>query len=319
MRTWRNEHNCAACHHGPMYLWSINIAKRQGYEVDDVQLQEMSRWLLTSDESRIFPKPAARLQHVANSNSASDRMTAAMMGHRNLSQPTLYLTHALNSLPENDPLKRAGWQKVINHLAEVQSDDGAFEGRNAWRPIFNSPQILTLFAATGLRDAARSPELQMVAETHRDVLNKSEAFLSRQTADETHQGLVLRLLSAIQKTEASLESSKKNAVTPLVDRLLKLQRPDGGWAQTEDRMSDAFATGQTLYAMQRARVSVGDRAIVNGLEFLVRTQRQDGSWPMTSRPSPENGKPAEFLNPITYAATAWATLGLTSYFPMVRR
>ena len=30
---------------------------------------------------------------------------------------------------------------------------------------------------------------------------------------------------------------------------------------------------------------------------------------------PEDGTPAELLNPITYAASAWATIGLVSYVP----
>lgn len=40
------------------------------------------------------------------------------------------------------------------------------------------------------------------------------------------------------------------------------------------------------------------------MEFLIRTQRADGSWPMTSRVKAKN------LSPITGAGTAWALLGL---------
>ncbi|MFO0941235.1 MAG: hypothetical protein U0930_10740 [Pirellulales bacterium] len=34
---------------------------------------------------------------------------------------------------------------------------------------------------------------------------------------------------------------------------------------------------------------------------------------MTSRANPEDGMPATNLNPITYAATAWAVVGLLSH------
>ena len=46
------------------------------------------------------------------------------------------------------------------------------------------------------------------------------------------------------------------------------------------------------------------------LNFVLETQNADGSWPMISRPRKSSGKAAKFLEPITYAGTAWATLGL---------
>jgi hypothetical protein len=79
--------------------------------------------------------------------------------------------------------------------------------------------------------------------------------------------------------------------------------------------SDAFATGQALYVLHRCGVQADDPAVQHGIEFLVRTQREDGTWPMISRPDPETGRRAANLNPITYAACAWGVLGLVSQFP----
>ncbi len=312
MQTWRNERGCAGCHHGPMYLWSVSVAKRQGYIVNEPQLQELTRWLLTDDEARVFPRAAASTPATADTASAADRMTAAMMGRRNLSQPTIYLAHALNALPAQEPLKSIGWQKVIDHLASAQHEDGSFAGRDAWRPIFNTPQILTRFVVAGIRDAAASGS-EAATEEQQRLLEQAEAFLSNQAPDETHQGIVLRLLSEPAHDRSS--SGMGAEAVALVDQLMELQRPDGGWSQTDDRESDAFATGQSLAALHRAGVSSTDAAIRRGIDLLLRTQREDGTWPMTSRPNPETGRPAEFLNPITYAATAWATLGLTSCVP----
>lgn len=315
MRTWREERGCAACHHGPMYLWSINVAKRQGYEVNESQLQEFTRWLLTDDEARIFPKSAAPTQTAKSVASSSDRMTEAMMGHRNLSQPTIYLSHALNALPEQEPLRETAWKKVIEHLVTAQGDDGAFVGRDAWRPIFNTPQILTLFVVAGLRDAAVSNSSSTEPAERQALLKSAEAFLSKKAPDETQQGLVLRLLSEPRQIDQPCSDDQSTNVAELVHRLTVLQRSDGGWSQTDDRESDAFATGQTLTALHRTGVSSSNPSIRRGIAYLLRTQNQDGTWPMTSRPNPETGKPAKFLNPITYAATAWATLGLTSVVP----
>lgn len=315
MQVWREERGCAACHHGPMYLWSVSVAKQQGYKVNEPQLREFTRWLLTDDEARIFPKQATSTPQTVSSANVSDRMTAAMMGRRNLSQPTIYLVHALNALPDDEPLKKIGWQRVIEHLASAQQDDGSFAGRNAWRPIFNTPQILTRFVASGVRDSIVSHPMEVASEKQRVLLNQADAFLSKQVPDETHQGIVLQLLSDQPSSRESANKRPQNDRAKLIERLSTLQRSDGGWSQTDDRTSDAFATGQTLLVLHRAGVSSASPAVRNGIGFLLRTQLPNGSWPMASRPNPETGNPAEFLNPITYAATAWATLGLTTCVP----
>ena len=75
------------------------------------------------------------------------------------------------------------------------------------------------------------------------------------------------------------------------------------------RVSDAYATGQTLYVLARAGIKPDDPTMKRGVEFLTRTQREDGSWPMTSRVHAKN------LSPITGAGTAWAVLGLLRASP----
>jgi N-acyl-D-amino-acid deacylase len=121
----------------------------------------------------------------------------------------------------------------------------------------------------------------------------------------------------------------------LIQKILASQRLDGGWSQTPEMPSDAYATGQTLYALTRAGVkpnpprprafgcsfmvmpeggfaafSVDGEALGRATFFLQRAQSVDGSWPVTSRPAPPSNKPAGDLRPITHAATAWAVLGL---------
>ena len=100
---------------------------------------------------------------------------------------------------------------------------------------------------------------------------------------------------------------------PQINELLSLQLADGGWSQTVPQLkSDAFATGQTLYALSLAGYADERPEIKRGIDFLVATQTPDGSWPMSSRSTPD-GSPREFeklLTPITCAASSWATLGL---------
>ena len=78
----------------------------------------------------------------------------------------------------------------------------------------------------------------------------------------------------------------REAIQLPIHELLALQRPDGGWSQTVPELkSDAFATGQTLYAFRWP--ATADRPeIKRGIDFLVATQKSDGSWPMISRLRP---------------------------------
>jgi N-acyl-D-amino-acid deacylase len=69
------------------------------------------------------------------------------------------------------------------------------------------------------------------------------------------------------------------------------QNSDGGWSQTPDMPSDAYATGQTLYVLARAGCTPEDPHMQRGVDFLTRSQRADGSWPMISRVHAKNLDP----------------------------
>jgi len=108
-----------------------------------------------------------------------------------------------------------------------------------------------------------------------------------------------------------LERPEKE-IRDLVVRIKERQNRDGGWSQSKEMESDAWATGQALYALAHAGLKADDAVIARGRAFLVKTQSEDGSWPMTSRPTKPGGKGATNLIPITGAGSAWATLGLIS-------
>jgi hypothetical protein len=74
--------------------------------------------------------------------------------------------------------------------------------------------------------------------------------------------------------------------------------------------SDAWATGQALYALAASGAAADDPTIARGQQFLTSTQREDGGWTMTSRPMKPGGEGSKNLVPITGAGSAWAVLGL---------
>jgi hypothetical protein len=102
-----------------------------------------------------------------------------------------------------------------------------------------------------------------------------------------------------------------------IRELVALQREDGGWAQTPYLASDAYATGHVLDTLGELGVRSADAARRRGAAFLLRTQREDGSWHVRSRamkvqPYFEGGFPYGHDQWISQAATAWATMGLVA-------
>jgi N-acyl-D-amino-acid deacylase len=107
----------------------------------------------------------------------------------------------------------------------------------------------------------------------------------------------------------------------LAKALLSLQRKDGGWAQLPKLESDAYATGQALYALSRAaQHPTTSRDWRQGLRFLLGTQYDDGSWHVVSRtypfqPTMDSGFSHGRDSWISAAGTSWAVLAMTEDLP----
>lgn len=95
------------------------------------------------------------------------------------------------------------------------------------------------------------------------------------------------------------------------------QRADGGWSQLPTMGSDAYATGEALYALNvGGNMAVSDPIYQKGLKYLLRTQAPDGSWHVKSRsiwvqPYFESGFPYGHDQWISAAGTAWASMALS--------
>ena len=110
-------------------------------------------------------------------------------------------------------------------------------------------------------------------------------------------------------------AAESAAVDRRVREIKTLQRSDGGWAQTPELASDAYATGQTLYTLHESGIAASDPVYRRGVAWLLRTQLDDGSWHVNSRaakfqPYFQSGFPHDHDQWISASATAWATMGL---------
>ena len=110
----------------------------------------------------------------------------------------------------------------------------------------------------------------------------------------------------------------------LRDDLLRDQNENGGWSQLPNLQPDAYATGLTLYALHQAgKLSTNDPRYQRGIEFLMKTQKEDGSWHVVSRsfkfqPYFESGFPHKHDQWISAAATGWPLMAMMQDLPDVK-
>jgi hypothetical protein len=212
----------------------------------------------------------------------------------------VYFALGLEADPQPDEAVQAGLKRFLGTVKEDQLDNGSWAAWPDTRPpLFGkSDESMTALAALALLPAAARDE---AAKAARD---KALHWLAETKSDDDPQSISLRLV-LWQKAGRPADEWE-----PLVRRITERQNDDGGWSQSPEMASDAWATGQALYALAHAGIKPDDALVVRAQAFLIRTQRDDGSWPMTSRPTKPGGEGCMSLVPITGAGTAWAVLGL---------
>ena len=282
-----------------MPLWALGEAARQGYAIDRKFLADTAESLLGSRDklmaSKIFPNPA-------------DPPDPRPQG-RGLNMGLPFLAVAARSLPSLEEGQERSLKLIAEEIVKKQQPDGSWEFfATLRRPPINESQttdaawiILALAGETG----PDAPASQRVA------LSRAVAWLDAAKPSDIHQDKVLKVLLGARSDKP------RETMQDTIDELLALQRDDGGWSQTVPELkSDAFATGQTLYALSLVGYTAERPEIRRGIGFLVATQAPDGSWPMISRSTPD-GSPgsSKLLTPITCAASSWATLGLARLAP----
>jgi hypothetical protein len=289
---WRKERKCASCHHGTMTVWALAEAKSQGYPVTAETLADTTAW--TRERLKDIDKPRD-----------------PRPGWSMVSTPALYLAVMALAVPGQEALPAEDLRRIAGHLVRHQEADGSWSwasapAQNRPPPVFESDEVATLLAYLALGSQAPADPEQQAAV--REARQKAAAWLAKARPNDTTQAAALRLLVHVRAGDSA------EALRPELEAFRGRQNEDGGWGQVPGAASDAYATGQALYVLSLAGVK-GDRAEVRrGVAFLVANQKEDGSWPMTSR-AHEGATPMKNPVPITYFGSTWATLGLMRSVP----
>jgi hypothetical protein len=291
---WKSTKSCAACHHAASMLWTFNEARAHGYSVDEQALKEIRAWAFADMQTNSLtdqapPRDVLNLGWVYvllsaetvpgfNSPSASNRQDPPATDKAGASTGDAILSAR---------------QTLLHQITVKQTADGSW-GRplDERVPLGGPVEDIAVLARLALLQSGDKSTLVT------DCINKAERWLAANRDKPSRQGRNLRLLMNVFEGKPAAE------LAPAIAAIRAEQNADGGWSQTPDMTSDAYATGQTLYVLARAGVKKEAPEMTRGVEFLTHTQREDGSWPMTSRVH------AKDLSPITGAGTAWAVLGL---------
>jgi hypothetical protein len=191
------------------------------------------------------------------------------------------------------------------HLAGVQTLEGGWGIAPLRPPLETSRATATAVAIRALRSY---PIPQRRTEWQARIRRAAKwlAAYSPRTGEER----AMRVLGL------GWAEDEPRALQAAADQLLAAQRADGGWAQLETLASDAYATGQALYALQTAG-RLPRQALDKGVRFLLETQLADGSWHVRSRSFPvqtnyfDTGFPHGRDQWISAAGTSWACIGLS--------
>jgi squalene-hopene/tetraprenyl-beta-curcumene cyclase len=277
--SWMKNRKCMSCHQVPSMVWSLNQAHKHGLPVDPAKLDEWNEWAL---------------KNAGGGGGTPSNQYAAVL-----------LAGSLAASRTPDKAR----QTLIDGLVKTQAKDGKWEAAGQFlaqkRPAAEAHEASTISALLALAYLDPLPEQAEQARA------RALAAVKNAKPGISTDSLVLHLLLA----HANQDTERSRA---LVDQLLQEQHADGGWAWVRSNpQSDAFATGQVLYALGVVGRKTTDPHVQKASRYLLQTQHEDGSW-IVLRDTTSNSKKKEHAEGdavYTYWGTSWAVLGLLGTLP----
>src|SRR5882724_11701188 len=215
---------CVGCHHQSLAGVAVASARNNGFIVDEAAAAEQIRVM----KSELVSAREALLQNVFIS---VDGIAYETLMLSEQAYPADELTDTIASL-----------------IASQQAPDGSWSGFPIVRPpLEDSEYVSTALAARAL---ARYPIPARKAEFEERVA-KSRQWLLRAQPERPYE-------RSFQLLGLKWTGAGSKEIERVAAEVKRLQRPDGGWPQLPDLLSDAFATGVALYALRQAGTSPKD-------------------------------------------------------------
>jgi len=282
--TFLRKAGCVSCHNNTLTAMTVASARAAGIRVDEMNAQQQRRTI------------------GAFVDSWRDRVLQGM----GIPGDNDTISYILMGLAAERYPADAGTDAMVHFLIGQQLPDGRFRVEANRPPIESSDIEVTVTTMRALQLYGSKAERAAVDRT----ISAAAAWL-RTARTTTNEDRAFRLLGLRWSgaSSAPIEAAARE--------LLNTQRTDGGWSQLATLESDAYATGQALYALaESGAMSSTSRVFTRGVKFLMDSQLADGSWFVRSRAIPlqpyfESGFPHGRNQWISAAGTNWAVLALS--------
>jgi hypothetical protein len=286
--TERSAIKCAGCHHTTMTAMVAGLARKKGISVIDSlsihRVEAMKRNL-----------------RLAGNPNLMDQFLPI-----NFNAPyTLLGLYAENTPPD------VYIDISVDYTLSQARSDGSFLAESGRVPLQTGDIHCTSFSIRSVQLYA-SPAKRARVDS---LVARTRHWLETQHPDQ-QQELVFQLLG-MQWCGSSAEVKAQ-----VVQKLYSMQNADGGWSQLQTMGSDAYATGQTLYALfESGMTKPNDVVYERGIVYLLKSQDQTGAWIVKTRsygiqPFFSSDFPPYDENQfISAAATNWADLALMEALP----
>ena len=286
---------CVSCHHQSLGMMTTAVARANGFTVDEkIAKGQLERCIEGGAELAPFLEAALKKSELATQIPFSE------IDELNTGDGWVFAGLAAEKVPANPGLTGA-----TTLLARRQAEDGHW-GYTMDRAPMQSSQITT--TALAVKNLQSYPPQEDAAQTRKRIA-RAKAWLVA-VPGKTSEDRAWKLLGL---KWAGANPAELGAAAAAIR---KDQRPNGGWAQLDALRCDAYATGQAIYALREAGgATAADPAIDKGIDFLCRTQDDDGSWFVNKRAAPLNfytdaGFPHGESQYASFAGTCWATMAL---------
>jgi len=295
MNQFSESTKCLSCHHEGLGRIVTGEAAARGFKLDPaVQTAQTQR--LAGMTNGLRPLHEAALK----SPQAMKQVPLIEINEVSTADSWLLAGMAAHNQPPT-----AGTAAMAMVLARQQSKEGNWSFSVPRIPMQSS---FFTFTALSVRALGVYGPRAHAAEIH-ERIGRAKDWLMRAPVQNS-EDRASRLLGL--KWAGASSAERQDSIGSVVAD----QRKDGGWSQSPDVQSDAYATGQALYALHiGGGMPVTDPVYQRGIQFLLRTQDADGSWYVVKRAIPANnyfdsGFPHGESQYASFNATSWATLAL---------
>ena len=286
--TNNNERKCASCHHNTLTAMACGIARQKGVPLVDSFAASNVAGMANTLFGACNPN---QIDRFINANFIIPYVLLGLNAEKYA--PTMYTDIS------------------VDYIMGQEKADGSFLTESGRVPLETGEIHLTAMSIHAIQLYASTAKKKHVEQ----LVAKTKQWLEKQVTNQ-QQELAFQLLG-LQWCGSSADLKTKE-----FEKLRSMQNKDGGWSQLPTLKSDAYATGQSLYALFESGMAKPEDAVYQkGLNYLLKTQDATGAWVVATRSFPiqpmidTDFPPYDYNQFISATASNWATIALLNALP----